>query len=369
MSARAAASTCCAADQAARTRYHDQPTRFRRRVLSLTPTRLLSCDKHSSGNPLSQLICDANNTRLFPISMTALVARQPLHPLSMSSTQRPPRRLSARLQDHNAGEALTYTPHQAAPSKGTSTSNDAAPTKGTQTNNNKKRKNSQSHRSLRTLTSDTRLTTLTGYDEEDDGFAFTRVKKKQQKQQPEESQRPEPTRDARKVQQQPAAHDGGEARKMVTKNGNTVEPVKKRQKRMSFSTPKTKPNQTVRRSKRISAEHEQQSTNPLPKTTTKDELPQYPSESATQLSPQKATKAVSAPHPELQQDASAESDPLDRAATKISLPFADTPIIRRNKAMRENKSGRGERRSSLGLRGRRASSLIESGSSNGKSAI
>ncbi|MCJ1446389.1 MAG: hypothetical protein MMC23_006894 [Stictis urceolatum] len=47
--------------------------------------------------------------------------------------------------------------------------------------------------------------------------------------------------------------------------------------------------------------------------------------------------------------------------TKIALPFADTPIIRRNKEMRK-----GERRSSLGMRGRRASSLIDSGTSNGQ---
>lgn len=49
--------------------------------------------------------------------------------------------------------------------------------------------------------------------------------------------------------------------------------------------------------------------------------------------------------------------------TKIALPFADTPIIRRNKEMRK---GSGEaRRSSLSNRGRRASSLIDSGTSNG----
>jgi kinetochore protein Mis13/DSN1 len=51
--------------------------------------------------------------------------------------------------------------------------------------------------------------------------------------------------------------------------------------------------------------------------------------------------------------------------TKIALPFADTPVIRRNKEMRLEKGRKGQRRSSLGLRGRRASSLIESGASNG----
>ena len=48
--------------------------------------------------------------------------------------------------------------------------------------------------------------------------------------------------------------------------------------------------------------------------------------------------------------------------TKIALPFADTPIIRRNKEMRKTN---GSRRSSLGNRGRRASSLIDTGKSNG----
>ncbi|KAI9669504.1 MAG: hypothetical protein M1829_005093 [Trizodia sp. TS-e1964] len=47
---------------------------------------------------------------------------------------------------------------------------------------------------------------------------------------------------------------------------------------------------------------------------------------------------------------------------KIALPFSDTPIIKRNKELRKKGTQSG-RRSSLGLRGRRASSLIDSGSS------
>ncbi|KAI0152943.1 hypothetical protein GGR57DRAFT_163318 [Xylariaceae sp. FL1272] len=42
----------------------------------------------------------------------------------------------------------------------------------------------------------------------------------------------------------------------------------------------------------------------------------------------------------------------------IALPFSDTPVINRNKEMRKKT---GNRRSSLGLRGRRASSLISAG--------
>ncbi|KAN0083260.1 Mis12-Mtw1 protein family domain containing protein [Elaphomyces granulatus] len=58
------------------------------------------------------------------------------------------------------------------------------------------------------------------------------------------------------------------------------------------------------------------------------------------------------------------SEPTNAVGTsKIALPFTDTPVIRRNKEMREGR-GRTQRRSSLGMRGRRASSLIESGVSN-----
>jgi kinetochore protein Mis13/DSN1 len=54
------------------------------------------------------------------------------------------------------------------------------------------------------------------------------------------------------------------------------------------------------------------------------------------------------------------------AGTKIALPVADTPVIQRNKELRGDKSGKGRRRSSLDLRGRRASDLIDSGASNGR---
>ncbi|KAJ5884805.1 hypothetical protein N7495_009315 [Penicillium taxi] len=49
--------------------------------------------------------------------------------------------------------------------------------------------------------------------------------------------------------------------------------------------------------------------------------------------------------------------------TKIALPPADTPVIERNKELRGAK-GKGRRRSSVAMRGRRASSLIDSGTSN-----
>lgn len=58
-----------------------------------------------------------------------------------------------------------------------------------------------------------------------------------------------------------------------------------------------------------------------------------------------------------------DSPPPRAAPAKIALPMSDTPVINRNKEMR--KKNNGGRRSSLGMRGRRASSLID----NGQSAI
>lgn len=50
---------------------------------------------------------------------------------------------------------------------------------------------------------------------------------------------------------------------------------------------------------------------------------------------------------------------------RIQLPFADTPVIKRNKEMRKG-SAEGNRRSSSGMRGKRASSLIDEGRGNGE---
>ncbi|PHH77239.1 hypothetical protein CDD82_3599 [Ophiocordyceps australis] len=70
--------------------------------------------------------------------------------------------------------------------------------------------------------------------------------------------------------------------------------------------------------------------------------------------------------PEPREESPPPSPPQHRVpveSAKITLPMSDTPIINRNKEMR--KKGNSNRRSSLGSRGRRASSLIE----NGQTAI
>jgi kinetochore protein Mis13/DSN1 len=144
-----------------------------------------------------------------------------------------------------------------------------------------------------------------------------------------------------------------------------TEPVKKRRNKMSFSTPGRKTEEPVRRSKRLSAEDEEFRAASKP--------PQRPKEDET--NDNLVSKGQLKHNEQFEQLQRLERTPApvpstvdtltdDHNGTKISLPFADTPVIRRNKAMREGKTGKGERRSSLGLRGRRASSLIETGNSN-----
>jgi kinetochore protein Mis13/DSN1 len=71
--------------------------------------------------------------------------------------------------------------------------------------------------------------------------------------------------------------------------------------------------------------------------------------------------ASPAPAPEEAEEPSQTHTPLiDHSHTSktITLPFADTPIANKNKSMRSKNPSR---RSSLGMRGRRASSLIDAG--------
>ncbi|RMZ87147.1 hypothetical protein DV736_g5629, partial [Chaetothyriales sp. CBS 134916] len=213
----------------------------------------------------------------------------------MSTAQRQPRRLSARLQEKGDAPSDSYPGRP-------STSRDAAKQQSRHGANPRKRKND--------------------YDEEDDGFVFSRVRKKGQK---KASTEPAPADKAQQFAVEPSVSN---AATIAAQNDEAKESPKKKRNKMSFSTPNSKAPATVRRSKRLSDENE-------------------------------ARRGI-------QEQSQAEDGQANgyHSTTKIALPFADTPVIRRNKEMREYKSARAERRSSLGMRGRRASSLIETGNSN-----
>ncbi len=114
----------------------------------------------------------------------------------------------------------------------------------------------------------------------------------------------------------------------------------------------------MRRSKRLSDDVKGEVKSPQQMVMRKGEARQEdPTRPQEMERPPERQKTPLAPQAQLEQD---------HSSTKIALPFADTPVIRKNKAMRERKGGKSERRSSLGLRGRRASSLIDTGNSNGE---
>ena len=189
------------------------------------------------------------------------------------------------------------------------------------------------------------LTNLLAYDEEDDGFAFTRTRAKKAKAEAvlantseglgqEERAEPAPTRRPKKK----ATSSPGAA---PVENGD--QPAK-------------------RRSTRHSREHENADP-PLP--VKKRRRDRAPSEQRPDPGSDKSHVDKERVRQEPQQD---QTQPIEVSfdATKIALPFADTPIIRRNKEMRKTNAAR---RSSLGMRGRRASSLIDTGKSNGADII
>ncbi len=114
---------------------------------------------------------------------------------------------------------------------------------------------------------------------------------------------------------------------------------------MSFSTPK----QEAEPSKKPKVVTRRRSKRNSPETQTAEP-------SAVEHDESDHIDLVGASTSEVVTDTSVE---IGAESTKIALPFSDTPIINRNKELRR-KTG-GGRRSSLGLRGRRASSLIDNG--------
>ena len=187
------------------------------------------------------------------------------------------------------------------------------------------------------------LTVDIAYDEEDDGFMFTRGSKRT-KTAPTET-KPTPALE-------PALKKTVKKRKERDEEPATT--VKKsRGRKMSFSTPKAD-NDTItvpkkRKNARLSGGKDQSGEN----NTNQINLERTDYDSIDLVG------AIGVDETN-KSNADAEAS---KHSTVISLPFSDTPIINRNKELR--KKGTGTRRSSLGLRGRRASSLID----NGHSAI
>ena len=180
------------------------------------------------------------------------------------------------------------------------------------------------------------------YEELDDGFSFSRGRAKRG------GGKAEP------VEQQKPAQEQKQAEANPTQ-------VKKRPRKTLPTTPEKDDAPRPRRSKRLSGENDQRVSGM-----------EDPFTDAATRTARKAETTGSAPQPPGPVRDRSPTLPNGKEAqqlhvqkkreTKIGLVLSETPVIRRNKAMRQT-SHESNRRSSAGLRGKRASSLIDAGTS------
>ncbi|KAL2834860.1 Mis12-Mtw1 protein family-domain-containing protein [Aspergillus cavernicola] len=188
------------------------------------------------------------------------------------------------------------------------------------------------------------------YDEDIEGFQFSRMTDKKQKSLKEGPALPVPEDSA----PQPSPRRGRPPKKRVEekekeKPDSMTEPKK-------TSTEGTSKRQTRGKAK-TSPEPEPQPERSTRSTRKRDGGEQVPVE-------KKRMKGRPSKSHEEPRNGFVSPEPVQPGTSTIALPLADTPVIQRNREMRGKKSAKGSRRSSLSMRGRRASSLIDSGASN-----
>ncbi|KAK0786653.1 hypothetical protein LTR02_011553 [Friedmanniomyces endolithicus] len=199
------------------------------------------------------------------------------------------------------------------------------------------------------------------YDEEVDGFAFKKgVRKAKEPKQPA-------VRNSVTDEQLPAAALPAPAVVSPVKPQGPVpaqseaaaapKPVPKKARRRFPTTPEREAaEKPTRRSKRLSNEHEPADPAPSP---LKPSHAKSHANTERSPSPEKARPITIEKKRKRGVTGAEEAEKIMR----ITLPFQDTPVIRRNKEMRKG-GDNGHRRSSSGMRGRRASSMMDEGRGN-----
>ncbi|OJJ60542.1 hypothetical protein ASPSYDRAFT_146695 [Aspergillus sydowii CBS 593.65] len=190
------------------------------------------------------------------------------------------------------------------------------------------------------------------YDEDIEGFQFSRItnnKKQRASKEAEKPDLPAPEEPA----PQPTPRRGRPPKKKVEQKPSNVTETKKD----SEGAMKRK----TRGSARTAPEPEPQS-QPQTERSTRATRRRDEGEQVTVEKKRKKGRPSKSHEEQPNGYVSPEAPPAGTAT--IALPMADTPVIQRNREMRGKKSGKGSRRSSLSMRGRRASSLIDSGASN-----
>ncbi|KAI1274529.1 Mis12-Mtw1 protein family-domain-containing protein [Xylaria sp. FL0933] len=204
---------------------------------------------------------------------------------------------------------------------------------------------------------------IASYDEQDGDFQFTRASKRAKTAQPdpipEDELAPAPA-PAPKPALKPAARRGRPPKKKEDREEPPPPPKP--------TPPKAAPTRVSKR--KLSQTQAPSDDTPPPQKTTRHRTTRSSIERMDPVPTKAISNASKSRRIEEEPEIEAVSTPTDidkvqrleevSGAKKIALPFSDTPIINRNKEMRKKT---GNRRSSVGMRGRRASSLINSGHS------
>lgn len=301
--------------------------------------------------------------------MTEVITQTAAHAFGMSSSQRTTRRRSARLAFDE--EEDTRPAKKAKTSETTTTVPTKQPSTKKTTGASKKAKTSKTivqnayqicaREETRAVGSESCANQVTAYEEEADGFQFSRAKAKK------------PAAGA--ATKAGSAHPATEPAKPAEKPARSTSTRGKRP--LPEAPPEDKDEPRRRRSARLSGDdlEKQPSVTVKPKASSKTkakepiQTKQVFNEARKEI-PQDAPSLLKTPRVEaLRAEGRMEEQAEEqKGPTKIALPFADTPVIQRNKEMRKN-SAQGHRRSSAGMRGRRASSLMDTGMSNGTDVL
>lgn len=198
---------------------------------------------------------------------------------------------------------------------------------------------------------------MTVYDEEVDDFAFTRSKKSKASKAPavrnSTAERTSPAKAAPVPPTEPIR---------VPVEDPTPKTVQRKAKRKLPDTPERDAvKRTVRRSGRLSSDNVPVAQQPSPI---------KPAHAKSHENHNRSPSPLNARPVTVEKKRRKGPDGVEEEKTmRIQLPFADTPVIRRNKEMRKTSAENGHRRSSSGMRGRRASSLIEEKRGSGESGV
>ncbi|KAL5049214.1 hypothetical protein BDW71DRAFT_176353 [Aspergillus fruticulosus] len=198
------------------------------------------------------------------------------------------------------------------------------------------------------------------YDEDIEGFQFSRITSKKQKASTSTEQPGLPAPE--EAAPQPSPRRGRPPKKRVEEKSDDVT----KQKKASEGTGKRQTRGRTKKAPEPEPEPEPQpQPQPQSERSNRSTRKRDDGEQVQQVSVEKKRKKgrPSKSHEE-QRNGFVSPEQLQAGTATIALPVADTPVIQRNREMRGKKSGKGSRRSSLSMRGRRASSLIDSGASN-----